>query len=100
MGVADVEPTVRVVVAVAPGVRVSFTGFVLTDKPGAMGSTVAVTLTIPERPVLVTETRVEEGGEPAVKGGIELVEIEMSHTLIVTFAERTSDPLVPMTVTM
>ena len=49
--------------------------------------------------MLVTETIVEDGGEPATKGGIALVEIEMSHTLIVTFAERTSDPLVPVTVT-
>ena len=100
MGVADVELTVKVVVAVAPGVRVSFSGFVVTDNPGATGSTVAVTLTTPVRPVLVTETTVEDGGEPATKGGMELVEIEMSHTLIVTFADRTSDPLVPVTVTM
>lgn len=99
MGVAEVELTVSVVVAVAPGVRVRATGFVVTDSPGAVGSTEAVTLTIPVRPVLVIETTVEDGGEPATKGGIVLVEIEMSHTLIVTFAERTSVPLVPVTVT-
>jgi len=99
LGVAEVELTVRVVVAVAPGVRVSVKGFVVTANPGAMGSTVAVTFTTPVRPVLVTETIVEDGGEPATKGGIVLVEIEMSHTLMVTFAERTSDPLVPVTVT-
>ena len=39
MGVAEVELTVRVVVAVAPGVRVRVKGFVVTDNPGAMGST-------------------------------------------------------------
>ncbi len=99
MGVAEVELTVRVVVAVAPGVRVRVNGFVVTDNPGVTGSTEAVTFTTPARPVLVTETIVEDGGEPATKGGIALVEIEMSHTLIVTFAERTSDPLVPVTVT-
>ena len=99
MGVAEVELTVRVVVAVAPGVRVSVNGFVVTDKPGVIGSTEAVTLTSPLNPVLVTETIVEDGGDPATKGGIVLVEIEMSHTLTVTLAERTSDPLVPVTVT-
>jgi hypothetical protein len=60
---------------------------------------VAVTLTTPVRPVLVTETIVEEGGDPATKGGIVLVEIDMSHTLMVTLAECTSVPLVPVTVT-
>lgn len=99
MGVAEVELTVRVVVTVVPGVSVRATGLVTTDSPEAAGSTEAVTLTMPVRPVLVIDTTVADGGDPATKGGILLVETEMSHTLMVTFAERTSDPLVPVTVT-
>src|SRR5207245_4326272 len=54
------------VVAVAPGVRVRVNGFVVTDNPGVTGSTEAVTFTTPARPVLVTETIVEDGGEPEI----------------------------------
>jgi hypothetical protein len=87
------------VVAVAPGVRVTVPGLVVADRPGAVGTTEAVTLTAPVRPMLVTDTIVDDGGEPAVKAGIVLVEMDTSQTLTVTVAERTSVPLVPVTVT-
>ncbi len=74
-------------------------GLVLADSPEAWGFTGSVKLTTPVKPILVTETTVDDGEGPATKAGIVLVEIEMSQTLMVTLAECTSVPLVPVTVT-
>ncbi len=80
------DDNVRNEVAIDPDVTRTLLGLVVTVRPGTVG-TVALRLTVPTNPWLITLISVDDGGDPAGKDGIELDEIEKSHTLTCRRAE-------------
>lgn len=99
LGVAAVEETTRSVVLVEPAETDTKLGLTVATSP-ATNVTVADSLTAPFKPTLVMPTTVEDGGELALKAGIELDAIEKSQTVTTIVAECVIAPLVPVSVTV